>query len=85
MMIPPMEHLPNDDEDHRNQHENSHKVCNEMWHPVENLVESQWKLRQQHDQNFPIEAKPRQNKCYHQKTEISPKEQDYENLSLESE
>ena len=84
-MIPPMEHLPNGDEDHPNQHENSHKLGNETMHPVVNLVESQWKLRQQHDQNFPMEAKPRQNKCYHQKKEKSPKEQDYENHSLGSE
>ena len=25
-----MEHLSNDHEDHPNQHENSHKLCNEM-------------------------------------------------------
>ena len=42
-----MEHLSNDHEDHPNQHENSHKLCNEMGHPVLNLIESQWKLRQQ--------------------------------------
>ena len=27
-----------------------------------NLMESQWKLRQQHDQNFPMQGKPLQNK-----------------------
>ena len=37
-----MEHLSNDHEDHPNQHENSHKLCNEMGHPVMNLMESQW-------------------------------------------
>ena len=26
-----------------------------MGHPVLSLLESQWKLRQQHDQNFPME------------------------------
>ena len=26
-----------------------------------NLIESQWKLRQQHDQNFPMAGKPLQN------------------------
>ena len=50
-----MEHLSNDHEDDPNQHEYSLKLYNEMRHPVVNLMESQWKLRQQHDQNFPIE------------------------------
>ena len=27
-------------------------------YPVLSLLESQWKLRQQHDQNFPMEGKP---------------------------
>ena len=31
------------------------------------LLENQWKLRQQHDQNFPMEGKPLQDKYYHQK------------------
>ena len=44
-----MEHLSNDHEDHPNQHENSHKLCDEMGHPVVNLMESQWKLNQKHD------------------------------------
>ena len=57
-----MEHLSNDDEDHPNQHKDSHKLCDEMGHPVENLMESQWKLRQQHDQNFPMEGKALWNK-----------------------
>ena len=57
-----MEHLSNDHEDHPNQHENSHKLCNEMGYPVVNLKESLWKLRQQHDQNFSMEVKPLQNK-----------------------
>ena len=39
-----MEHLSNDHEDHPNQHKNSHKECNEMEHPVVNMMESQWKL-----------------------------------------
>ena len=52
-----MEHLSNDHKDHPSQHENSHKLCNETEHPVVNLMESQWKLRQ-HDQNFSIEGKP---------------------------
>ena len=53
-----MEHLSNDHEDRPNQHENSHKLCNETDHPVVNMMESQWKLRQEHDQNFPMEGKP---------------------------
>ena len=57
-----MEHLSNDHEDHSNQHKNSHKPCDEMAHPVLSLLESQWKLRQQHDQNFPVEGKPIKNK-----------------------
>ena len=53
-----MEHLSNDHEDHPNQHENSHKLCDEMGHLIVNLMESQWKLIQQHDQNFPMDGKP---------------------------
>ena len=40
-----------------NQHKISHKLCDEMEHPIVNLMESQWKLRQQHDLNFPMEGK----------------------------
>ena len=53
-----MEHLSNDHEDHPNQHKNSHKLCDEMGHPVFSLMESEWKLRQQHDQNSPMDGKP---------------------------
>ena len=49
-----MEHLSNDHEDRSNQHKNSHKLCDEMGHPILCLLESQRKLRQQHDQNFPM-------------------------------
>ena len=69
-----MEHLSNDQEDHPNQHENSHKLCDEMQHPIMNQLGSQWKLRQ-HDQNLPMGGKK----------EINPKEHDYENHSLGSE
>ena len=55
--VPPMEHPSNEHEDHPNQHENSHKLCDETGNPVLSLLESQWKLRQ-HDQTFPIERKP---------------------------
>ena len=53
-----MDHLSDDHKDHPNQHEISHKLCNETEYPVVNLMESQQKLRQQHDQNFPMEGKP---------------------------
>ena len=52
-----MEYLSNDYEDHPNQYKNSHKLCNETGHPVGNLMESQWKLRQQHGQSFLMEGK----------------------------
>ena len=53
-----MELLSNDHKDHPNQHENSHKLYHETGHPVDNFMESQWKLRQRHDQNFQMEGKP---------------------------
>ena len=52
------EHLSIDHEDCPNQHKNNHKQCDETGHPVVNLMESQLKLRQQQDQNFPMEGKP---------------------------
>ena len=59
-----MEHLSNDHEDRLNQHENSHKLCDKTGHPFMSLTENQWKLRQQHDQNFQMEEKPLQNKYW---------------------
>ena len=53
-----MEHLSNDHEDRPNHHENSHKLCNETGHPFLSLLEGQWKLKQQDDQNFPMGEKP---------------------------
>ena len=53
-----MEHLSNDHEDHPNQDKNRHKQCDKTGHPIKNMMESQWKLRQQHDQDFPMEGKP---------------------------
>ena len=35
-----------------NQHKNSHVLCDETGHPILYLLESQWKLRKQHDQNL---------------------------------
>ena len=46
-----MEHLSSDHNDGPNQHENSHEQCDETAHPIVNMMESQWKLRQQHGQN----------------------------------
>ena len=57
-----MEHLSNDHEDHPYQQENSHELCDETGYPVLSLLESQWKLRQQHGQNFPMEGRPLKNK-----------------------
>ena len=58
-----MEHFSNDHKVHPNQHENSHKLRDETVHPVLSLLQSQWKLRQQHDQNVPMERKLLQNKA----------------------
>ena len=53
-----MEHLPNDQVHQPNWHKNSHKLCDEMEHPVLSLLESQWKLRHRHDQDFQTDRKP---------------------------
>ena len=45
-------------EDRHNLHENSHRLCDEIRYPLLSLTENQWKLRQHHDQNFPMEEKP---------------------------
>ena len=68
-----MKHLSNDHEDSPNQHKNNHKLCIETVHPDLNSTKSQWKLRQPHNQNFPMEVKPLQNKYKGQKKEIIPK------------
>ena len=39
-------------------YENSHKLWDEMGHPLLSLTESQYKLGQPRDQNFPMEGKP---------------------------
>ena len=51
--ILPMEHLSNDDGGHPNPRENSHKYYDKKGYPLLSLKESQWKLTQQNDQNFP--------------------------------
>ena len=53
-----MKYLLGGYEEHPNQHKNSHRLCDEKGHPVFSLLESQWKLRQQYDQNFPMEGTP---------------------------
>ena len=50
-----MEHLSSYDKYHPSLQKNSHKLCDEMGHPDLIMTESQWELRQEHDQNFPIE------------------------------
>ena len=57
-----MDYLSNNHKDSPNQYKTSHKLCDETGHPLANLMESQWKLRQQHDQNFQMEGKPLQKK-----------------------
>ena len=56
-----MEHLSNDHEDHPNQQKDSHnhKQCLETGLPVVNMMESRWKLMQEHDQDFSMEG----NRC----------------------
>ena len=76
-----MEHLSNDQDGHPNQHKNSHKLCSEMGYPTMNLMESQWKPRQQHDQKFPNGRKPIVEQIPASE-EINPKEQDCKNHSL---
>ena len=53
-----MEHLSNDHKHHRNQYKNIHKLYNEMGHPILSLIETQSKLWQQDDQNFPMDGNP---------------------------
>ena len=52
-----MEHISNDQEDRLNQHENSHMLYDETGHALLSLTKSRWKLREKHDQNFPMEEK----------------------------
>ena len=46
-----MEHLSSDQEDHLNQHENSHKLCIEKGHTLLSLKEIQCKLSDQNCRN----------------------------------
>ena len=54
--------------------------CNETGHPALNMMESQRKLRQERDQNFPTERKPSHNKHLCQKKERNPKQQEKQSL-----
>ena len=46
-----MEHLSNDHKEYPNQHKNNHELYGEMGRLVLGLFESQYKLRQKHDQS----------------------------------
>ena len=46
-----MEHLSNDHEEYPDQHKNNHELYGEMGRLVLGLFESQYKLRQKHDQS----------------------------------
>ena len=70
--------------DHPNKHKNSHKQCDETGHRVVNMMESQWKLRQQHDQNFLNGGKAIIEQILVSE-ERNPREQHCENHSLGSE
>ena len=48
-----MEPFSNDHKDFSNQHKNSHKLFDGMGHSILSLMESQWKMIQQNDQNLP--------------------------------
>ena len=52
-----MEHFLNDHEDHTNPLKNSLKLYNDKGHTFLNWMQNQWKLRQHHDQHFPMECK----------------------------
>ena len=59
------EHLSNDHKNCPNQHENSHKLCDETGHPVMNLMESQRKLiriSQRRESHSRTNTKVRKNK-----------------------
>ena len=48
-----MEHLSNDHKDRPNQHNNSHKLCDEEGYLVLSLTKSQWKLKKKTLSEFP--------------------------------
>ena len=77
-----MEHLSNDQKDCTNQHKNIHKQCNKTRSPGTNIMKSQWKLRQRHDLNLPMEGKLLYIEQITASDEkIKPKGQDCENHS----
>ena len=50
-----MEQLSNDHKELPSQCKDSHRLCNEKGNPLLSWKENQLKLRQQHDQIFPME------------------------------
>ena len=62
LKYPLIEHLSNDYKDRPIQHETSDeimKLCDETGNPVLSVLERQHgRIRQQHDQNLPMEGKP---------------------------
>ena len=53
-----MEHPSDCHKDRPNQHKNSHNLRNEKGHPLLILKKTQWELRQQNDQIYPMQGKP---------------------------
>ena len=80
-----MKHFTNDHKDWKNQLKNGHNLCDKTGHPILSFTESQWKVRQQHDQNFPMEEKPVWNQYQRQNKYITSKEKDFESQSQGSE
>ena len=66
-----MKHLLVDYKSHLKK--NNKKLCEKKKHAPLSLKESQQKLRQQYDQNFPMKLDPLFNKFQGQKIEIDPK------------
>ena len=57
LKITPIGQLSYDHEDHPNQLQFNDKLRNESGHPLLSLKQSEWKLSQKHNQNFPIKGK----------------------------
>lgn len=74
-----MEHPLVDQEGHPNQHKNNQKLCDETEDHPQSLKKCQWNLRQQHEQNLPMENKLLQNKFQGLRVDKNLKEQGCEN------